>query len=75
MNTEHKHIREIAKEMYDNTPPNPITIENSNPKLCKFPLDNEQDIADSNTLFCGKPRFDNFSYCKWHFIITHDTKK
>jgi len=74
-----KNILEIAKEIHDNTPPNPITIENSNPKLCKYHLDNEQDVADSNTLFCGKPHWidktgKHHSYCWYHYEITHERK-
>ena len=75
MNIINKTIREIAWEEFNNTPSNPTNLLDITDKLCKFHLDNEQDVSDYNTLFCGKPRFDNFSYCKWHFIITHDTKK
>ena len=75
MNTTPKNIREEAWEEFNNTPPNPTTIENPNPNHCKFHLDNTQDVSDSNTLFCGKPRWINYSWCKWHFIIAHDIKK
>ncbi len=75
MNITDKTIREIAWEEFNNTPPNPVTIENPTPNQCKFHLDNEQDVSDSNTLFCGKPCFKNYSYCAWHYIIAHDIKK
>ena len=75
MNIINKTIREIAWEEFNNTPPNPVTIENPNPNQCKFHLDNEQATSDSNTLFCGKPCFKNYSYCAWHYIKAHDIKK
>ena len=74
-----KTIREIAWEEFNSTPSNPTTIENSNPKLCKFHLDSTQDVADSNTLFCGKPHWidksgKHHSYCWYHYEITHERK-
>ena len=72
MNTTDKTIREIAWEEFNNTPSNPVTIENPNPNQCKYPLGEELARAE---LFCGKPCFDNFSYCAWHYIIAHDIKK
>ena len=75
MNTKFKHIQQEALEIFNSTLPSPVTIENSNPNQCKFHLDNEQDTSDSNTLFCGKPCFKNYSYCAWHYIKAHDIKK
>ena len=75
MNITNKTIREIAWEEFNNTPPNPTTIENPNPNQCKFHLDDEKFASDSNTLFCGKPCFKNYSYCAWHYIKAHDIKK
>jgi hypothetical protein len=75
MNIINKTIREIAWEEFNNTPPNPTNIEYINNNQCKFHLDDEKSASDSNTLFCGKPRFKNYSYCAWHYIKAHDIKK
>ena len=68
MTSKLKHIPEEAMS----EPRNPTSMLNITNDQCKYPLGDELARAE---LFCGKPRFDNFSYCKWHFIITHDTKK
>ena len=72
MNTKFKHIQQEALEIFNNTPPNPITIENPNPNQCKYPLGEELARAE---LFCGKPCLNNYSYCLHHYIIAHDIKK
>ena len=74
MNTTHKNIREEAWENFNHTPSNPTNIEDIDSNQCKFHLDNTQDVADSNTLFCGKPCLKNFSYCWYHYEITHERK-
>ena len=74
MNTKFKHIQQEALEIFNSTPPNPVTIENPNPNQCKFHLDNEQAPSDSNTLFCGRKRHGKYSYCAYHLYLTtkHD---
>ena len=79
MNTTIKNILEEAKEIYDNTPPNPTNMLDINSNQCEYHLDNTQDVADSNTLFCGKPRWadktgKHHSYCWYHYEITHERK-
>ena len=66
MNITHKHIRE--EDMSE--PRNPTSMLNITDNQCKYPLDNEQDVADSNTLFCGRQRHENYSYCAYHLYIT-----
>ena len=79
MNITPKNIREEALEEFNNTSPNPTTIENPNPNQCKFHLDDEKFASDSNTLFCGKPCWvdktsKHHSYCWYHYEITHERK-
>ena len=71
MNTKFKHIQQEALEIFNNTPPNPITIENPNPNQCKYPLGEELARAE---LFCGRKRHGKYSYCAYHLYLTtkHD---
>ena len=68
MTSKHKHIPEEAMS----EPRNPTSMLNITNDQCKYPLGDELARAE---LFCGKPCFDNFSYCAWHYIIAHDIKK
>ena len=72
MNAKFKHMQQEALEIFNNTPPNPVTIENPNPNQCKFYLGEEKDKPE---LFCGKPCLENYSYCPHHYIKAHDIKK
>ena len=67
MNTKFKHIQQEALEIFNNTPPNPITIENPNPTQCKYPLGEELARAE---LFCGRKRHGKYSYCAYHLYLT-----
>ena len=76
MNIINKTIREIAWEEFNNTPSNPVTIENPNPNQCKFYLGEEKDKPE---LFCGKLCWidksgKHHSYCWYHYEITHERK-
>ena len=70
MNIKHKHIPEEAMS----EPRNPTNMLNITNDQCKYPLDNEKDVADSNTLFCGRKRHGKYSYCAYHLYLTtkHD---
>ena len=70
MNTKPKHIRE--EDMLE--PRNPTNTLNITDSQCKYPLDNKQDVADSNTLLCGRKRYIKYSYCAYHLYLTikHD---
>ena len=65
MTSKHKHIPEEAMR----EPRNPTSMLNITDTQCKYPLDNEQDVADSNTLFCGRQRHENYSYCAYHLCV------
>ena len=64
-----KHIPEEAMS----EPRNPTNMLNITDSQCKYPLDNEKDVADSNTLLCGRKRlvYNNkyYSYCKYHIRL------
>ena len=70
MNTKLKHIPEEAMS----EPRNPTNTLNITNDQCKYPLDNEKDVADSNTLLCGRKRYGKYSYCAYHLYLTtkHD---
>jgi len=79
MNTTPKNILEEAEKEFNITPPNPTNMLGTTDKRCKFHLDDKQDVADSNTLFCGKPHWidksgKHHSYCWYHYEITHERK-
>ena len=76
MKSKHKHIPEEAMS----EPRNPTNTLNITDSQCKYPLDNEKDVADSNTLLCGRERWidktgKHHSYCYPCFEITHERKK
>ena len=66
MTSKHKHIPEEAMS----EPRNPTNTLNITDNQCKFPLDNEQDVADFNTLLCGRKRHGKYSYCAYHLYLT-----
>ena len=66
MTSKHKHIRE--EDILE--PRNPTNMLNITDNQCKFPLDNEQDVADSNTLLCGRKRHGKYSYCAYLLYLT-----
>ena len=69
MTSKHKHIPEEAMR----EPRNPTSMLNITDTQCKYPLDNEQDVADSNTLFCGRKQLvynnKHYSYCEEHIKL------
>ena len=67
MNITDKSIREEAWEEFNNTPSNPVTIENPNPNQCKYPLGEELARAE---LFCGRKSHGKYSYCAYHLYLT-----
>ena len=71
MNTKFKNMQQEALEIFNNTPSNPVTIENPNHNQCKYPLGEELARAE---LFCGKPCLENSSYCPHHHIMAHILK-
>ena len=71
MNTKFKNMQQEALEIFNNTPSNPVTIENPNHNQCKYPLGEELARAE---LFCGRKRHGKYSYCAYHLYLTtkHD---
>ena len=50
-----------------NEPENPTTLEDLTDDICRFPLGNDCPPK----LFCGRKTWEDQSYCKKHYKLTH----
>ena len=71
-----KQSQNIFKENQKITPvielENPTLLTNLTDNQCKFPL---WKNSNEPQLFCGRTHWDKSSYCKMHYVESHDKTK
>ena len=74
--TRRKRSQTIFKELPKITPiielENPTLLESLTSDQCKFPL---WKNSNEPQLFCGRTHWDKSSYCKMHYVESHDKRK